>query len=229
MNDDMLILYYYDEDLSDKEKSDIAAALASDKELAARYAELCRDLDGFAAGEAQAPSHVIQRMHDTIDRAARPVLVRTDEPRRSFNPFSFLWGAAVTAALAIGIGIGVFFSTPANDPVPTLGDPFTRGMQVYLQDARDGLSTMPVDNPHERVRLILHIIEQNRLFERAAENNDSQDLARVLRAFEPILIQLAADDLAPETAEDLRAQLAFELSVMLTKLSHASSNEEQTT
>ena len=235
MNDDILILYYYDDGLSDKEKSDIAAALASDKELAARYTELCRDLDGFAADEATAPSHVIQRMHDTIDRVARPVFVRTDEPRRSFNPFSFLWGAAVTAALAIGIGIGVFFSTPGDEPVTTWGDsvtrsdPFTRGMQVYLQDTRDGLEVMPVDNPDERMQLILHIVDQNRLFEQAAVNNDSQDLARVLRAFEPILLQLAADDLTPERAEYLRAQLAFELNVMLTKLSHASSNEEQTT
>ena len=68
-----------------------------------------------------------------------------------------------------------------------------------------------------------------RLFEQAAVNNDAQDLARVLRAFEPILLQLAADDVTPEKAEYLRAQLAFELNVMLTKLSHASSNKEQTT
>ena len=51
----------------------------------------------------------------------------------------------------------------------------------------------------------------------------------MLRAFERILLQLAADDVTPAKAEYLRAQLAFELNVMLTKLSHASSNEEQTT
>ena len=229
MNDDTLILYYYDEISSAKEKSDIAAALAADDELAARYAELCRDLDGLAAGEATAPSHVVQRMHDTIDRIAKPAPERTAAPRRSFNPFSFMWGAAVTAALAIGIGIGVFFATPAEQPVTALGDPFTRGMQVYLKDASDGLAAMPVDNPDERMRLILHIVDQNRLFQQAAVHNDSQDLARVLRAFEPILLQLAADDVTPEKAEYLRAQLAFELNVMLTKLSQASSNEEQTT
>jgi DNA-binding FadR family transcriptional regulator len=59
--------------------------------------------------------------------------------------------------------------------------------------------------------------------------NDSQNLARVLRAFEPILLRLAADDIAPEDAEALRAQLAFELDVMLTKLSRGSSNKTQTT
>ena len=77
--------------------------------------------------------------------------------------------------------------------------------------------------------LVLRIIEQNRMFEVAAEHNNAPKLARVLRAFEPILLQLAANDLAPEDEEALRAQLAFELNVMLTKLSHASSNEEQTT
>ena len=75
----------------------------------------------------------------------------------------------------------------------------------------------------------MHIIDQNRLFERAAEQNDSQKLARVLRAFEPVLLQLAAEDLAPEDAEALRAQLAFELNVMLTKLSRDTSKETHST
>ena len=51
----------------------------------------------------------------------------------------------------------------------------------------------------------------------------------MLRAFEPILLRLAADDIAPEDAEALRAQLAFELNVMLTKLSRKPSKETQTT
>ena len=106
MNDDKLILYYYNDGLSVRERQEIEAALAEDAQLAARYAELCRDLDGLKEEPVNVPSHVVQRMHDSIDRVARPVLV-SQEPRRSFNPFSFVWGAAVTAALAIGIGIGI--------------------------------------------------------------------------------------------------------------------------
>ncbi len=75
--------------------------------------------------------------------------------------------------------------------------------------------------------LVLRIIEQNRMFEHAATSNDAPKLARVLRAFEPILLQLAADDLAPADAEALQAQLAFELNVMLTKLSAESSDDTQ--
>jgi hypothetical protein len=51
----------------------------------------------------------------------------------------------------------------------------------------------------------------------------------VLRAFEPILLRLAATDIAPEDAEALRAQLAFELKIMLTKLERGSSKETHTT
>jgi DNA-binding FadR family transcriptional regulator len=66
------------------------------------------------------------------------------------------------------------------------------------------------------------------MFERAAEQNDSKDLARVLRAFEPILMRLAADDIAAEDAEALQAQLAFELNVMLTKLGRNVSEDTDT-
>jgi hypothetical protein len=73
--------------------------------------------------------------------------------------------------------------------------------------------------------LVLQIIQQNRLFEQAAERNDAGSLARVLRAFEPILLQLAATDIAPEDAVALREQLAFELKVMLTKLERDTSKD----
>ena len=100
---------------------------------------------------------------------------------------------------------------------------------MYLRDAQDELATLSADAGTDRTLLILQIIEQNRLFERAAEQHDSQSLARVLRAFEPILLRLAADDIAPEDAEALRSQLAFELKVMLTKLSRDTSNESLST
>ena len=74
----------------------------------------------------------------------------------------------------------------------------------------------------------LQLIEQNRLFEQAAEHSNAQNLARVLRAFEPILLRLASEDIAPQDAEALREQLAFELQVMLTKLSGTPSEKAET-
>ena len=230
MNDDTLVLYYYNDGLTDAERRQVEAALAADSELAARFEALRKDLGVVAEVEqVKLPPHIRQRMHDSIDRIARPVLVSSPKPSGKFSFMSFVWGTAVTAALAIGIGIGVFFSTPDEIPMVGSGDPFTRGMQVYLQDTRREISAMPTDATADRTRLIMHIVDQNRLFERAAVQNDSQSLARVLRAFEPVLLQLAAEDLAPEAAEALRAQLAFELDVMLTKMARDTSKETHST
>ena len=46
-----------------------------------------------------------------------------------------------------------------------------------------------------------------------------------MRAFEPILLRLAAEDVAPEDAESLREQLAFELKAMLTKYQQSPSED----
>jgi hypothetical protein len=244
MNDDTLILYYYNDGLTDRERRQVESAINTDARVAEQYEALCRQLDDMDEPDVQAvPPHTLQRWHDSIDRAAQQGRISQQKPSKPFNLFSIAWGAAVTAALAIGIGIGMYFSggaTSTSIPVVEVAnlDPsgntavpvaFTRGVIMYLQDTKQELAAMPVDTVADRTMLILQIIEQNRLFERAAEQNNSQSLARVLRAFEPILMRLAADDIAPQDAEALRAQLAFELNVMLTKLSRNTSNETVST
>ena len=242
MHDEKLSLYYYNDGLSGSERRKIEAALNDEPELAARYEELRRQLSRFADIEdPPAPTDAVQRWHDSIDRAARMESNRTRQPGNGFNFMSFFWGAAVTAALAIGIGIGVFFSgngigtSVLNDAVvdaTTMQDAvipaaFTRGLQVHLRDSQREISRLPMESSEDRALLVMGILEQNRLFERAAEQKNSAKLARVLRAFQPILMRLAAEDIAPEDVEALRAQLAFELSVMLTKLSREASEEPQ--
>jgi len=244
MNEDTLILYYYNDGLSDRERRQVETAINTDTAVSAQYEALCRQLNDLSETDAQAvPSHTLQRWHDTIDRAAQQTHIRQQQPPGPFHMFSFAWGAAVTAALAVGIGLGVYFSSgDTNAPIPgitvanvdagaTIAVPaaFTRGVRVHLQDTQQDLADLSLDADADRILLILKIIDQNRLFERAAEQNNSQSVARVLRAFEPILLRLAADDIAPEDAEALRAQLAFELNVMLTKLSRDTSKETQST
>jgi len=236
MNDDTLLLYYYNDGLSSRERRQVDAAINTDPVIAVRYEALCQQLNAMDDPEPHAvPSHTVQRWHDSIDRAAQQSLVSQRQPSGSFNLFSFAWGAAFAATLAIGISIGVYFSAaPLTAPTviaENLAPPgaFTRGVSTYLRDTHQELATLPATTSADRTKLVLQIIEQNRLFERAAEQNNSQSLARVLRAFEPILLRLAADDIAPEDAEALRAQLAFELNVMLTKIARDSSNNSQST
>ena len=239
MNDDTLILYFYNDGLSGSERQTVANALATDTTLAERYRAFCAELGAFGDPQPEAPPpDMVQRWHDTVDRAAgMEVQLR---PKPGVHSWSFLLGVAVTAALALGIGIGYFIAddeiaTPvieelvADDPaiIPDSSNPFLRGLQVHLRKSERGLSEMPGGVSTDRTMLIMNIIEQNRIFERAAERNDSASLARVLRAFELVLVQLAADDIAPKDAEALRAKLLFELNVMLTKLAQQPSDEPQ--
>jgi hypothetical protein len=243
MNDDTLLLYYYDDGLSPEERRDVEAAIAADMSVKARYEQLRLELDNLDTGsDVAAPTHMVERWHDSIDRAARREFAQMRMVPGSFSPMSFFWGAALTAALAIGIGIGVLMSgSPVETPngsTVALVEPamttqesgaFTRGLQVHLRDTQQNIAELPVQSAEDSALLVLQIIQQNRLFERAAEKNNSDSLARVLRAFEPILLRLAADDIAPEDANALRRQLAFELNVMLTKIERDTSKETHTT
>ena len=241
MNDDKLTLYYYKDGLTQGERLEVTHALAADAELAARYKTLSNELSQFEDAETETvPTDMMQRFHNTIDRAAN--MERRAAPQKSppVHFWSFFWGAAITATLALGIGIGVWFSgdvdqtageplivdiTPQSDIVPVV---FQRSMQNYLRESQREITELPMNAEADRLILILRLIDQNRLFEKAAVQNNSPKLARVLRAFEPILVQLASDDIAPEDAEALRAQLAFELNVMLTKLTRDTSDGRQT-
>ena len=189
------------------------------------------------------PDDMLQRFHDAIDSAAKIERGRNRDKSGSLHFMSFFWGAAVTAALALGVGIGVWIAGDQGSTTTTLtaGDPqngpgveavpvaFQRSIQNYLRQSEREISVLPIDAEADRVLLIARIIEQNRWFEKAAAQNNSDDLARVLRAFEPILVRLAADDITPEEAEALRAKLSFELNVMLTKLAYETSEEQEIT
>jgi len=238
MNDDTLILYYYNDGLAEHERREVEAALRDDPDLARRYSDLKRQLERFDATETEpVPRDMRARFHDTIERAARLEQGHNDSKPGFLHLPSFIWGTAVTAALVVGVGIGVLL--PDGDPVEPAGviemvgtpernssTAFTRGLQVHLRDSQQGIASLAVDDDADRALLILQMIQQNRIFERAAQQNDAADLARVLRAFEPILLRLAAADISPEDAEALRSKLAFELNVMLTKLSRDESDEQ---
>jgi hypothetical protein len=232
MNDDLLTLYYYKDGLTEAELREVQSALEKDPALRARYERLCHDLAQFDAEDTVAvAADVTARWHDSIDRAARIERQRERPAGHLLHP-SFAWGTGVAAALAIGIGLGFYLSGQRQpeqvidpgmvvDLVPETRSPsiaFARGLQVHLQESRQELAALPVDASEERAMLIMHMIQQNRLFERAAEQNDASDLARVLRAFEPILMRLAMNELPPGDTEALQAQLAFELNVTLTRL-----------
>jgi hypothetical protein len=187
-----------------------------------------------------APPHLKQQWHDAIDSASAVERGKTRPAGSPWHPASMFLGMAIAATLALGIGIGYFLADEGSDdyvqdvrvadiqmPANEVPGSLSRGLQVHFRDSREQL--LGLNDTADQTSLVLQIIDQNRLFESAANNSNSPKLARVLRAFEPILLRLAADDLAPADAEALRAQLAFELNVVLTKLAAESSDDSLTT
>ena len=240
MNDETLTFYYYDDGLTRGEREQVARLLAADPVVAQRYQEICQQLDGLGelgeSTKASPPSDMVERWHIGLDRAIRAEVAVSKKP--VIHTGSFLWGAAITAALAIGIGIGVFISTDsptefAGSGVLTASNAdssaFIRGLKVHLRDTEQGLSMTPLEATADRSQVITNIIEQNRRFAKVARINDAQGLARVLRAFELTLVRLAADDITLEEAQALQQKLLFELKFVLTKLASRPSNQQLST
>lgn len=248
MNDDSLILYYYEDGLDDAERARVATALARDPALAERYRALCHSLERFAEPPAvQAPAAAVARWHRSIDRAAgmESGATRGSNPGRNrrWHFPSFAWGA-LAAVIVLGIAVRLWFgnteapltSAPQEEMIADDGSPalravpvsFSRGLAVHLRDSRQDLLRLAEDGDADRRDLLRDIVRQNRQFERAALDNNAEDVARVLRAFEPILLQLANEDLSEEDAAALKSKLLFELNVMLTKMSAGESQDAQT-
>ena len=244
-NDETLLLYYYNDGLSKAERAKVADALAADESLAKRYTRISEALGRLPDEPATAlASDQLQRFHDTIEKAAnRTASAEQRRPRQTYI-WSFLLGAMATAAIVAAIGFSTLlnpgttetglpqsvdltpavYSTPSNNP-----DALRRGLQVYFRDSRTDLARLSTETDAERTAMIMSLIEQNRRYEKLASQNASPELARVLRAFEPILLRLAADDISAEDSELLRSKLGFELNVMLTKLTQEASENTQST
>jgi hypothetical protein len=245
ITEETLLLYFYDE-LEPDHRVAVEAALRNDAGLASRYAVLSAELAGWRSsqGPAVVPAEVTARWRASIERAASvagtPARTRTPIPR--FRLFGSV--VALAAALAIGIAVGVRLDRPVTSnpatgtsiagnegtAVGAIPASFIRGLEAYLQESQWEIARLPLVNNEndERAALIMQLIQQNRAFERIAEQSNAPNLARVLRAFEPILLKLANENIAPSDAQSLRDQLGFELKVTLTKLEQATSEEVPT-
>ncbi len=240
-SEDKLTLYYYGE-LDLAQKSELEEILRHDAACARRYQRLCDELESLSVTEEeQAPPQAVARWHAALDTAISREQRTTTQKKPWFDISSFVWGTAVTATLVVGFSIGVWYSdttavntlseTGTAHDVPenstTVPISFARGLHAHLKQSHADIRDNTIDD--QTSVLLLEIVRQNRLFERAADANNSPQLARVLRSFEPILLQLASDELTQGDADALRSQLAFELNVMLTKLQRDTSEQSHST
>jgi len=214
ISDDDLLLYYYRDGLDPTERARVATALARDPELAQRLHRLVAQLDTAAEmPDVPVPAHIQQRWQAALTARARP---------RS----SFRWQAiaATVALLAVLLTVWVSMKPApeqvarATSPSAATPDPavYERGLRWHLATTEQRLAKLDSAQPDERARLIAAIVEQNRMYALAADRANEPQLARVLRAFTPILESLT-DERRETSAGDI-AQLSFELRVMQARL-----------
>ncbi|HUQ10967.1 MAG TPA: hypothetical protein VM146_11685 [Steroidobacteraceae bacterium] len=225
ISDEDLLLYYYRE-LEADERARISAALAEQPELAQRLHKLVARLDTVAATpEVPVPASVQQRWQSALDGAVRGDS-RAAPSRRTFTNPRWLAMAAGLAVVALAVTFQVMqprtsglaqIEPPGSEaPAAVEGAAYENGLKFHLASTERQIAALGEATPEERARLIETIIAQNRLYALAAERAGEPQLARVLRAFTPIL-----DDLAHgrgETTAANVAQLSFELRVMQARL-----------
>ena len=100
---------------------------------------------------------------------------------------------------------------------------FKQVMRAYLKQAETQLVSLDATQNGQRAALLDEIISRNRLYVLAAQRSQAPELARVLRAFEPVLNTLADPEATPAQITLAQQQLVFEMGAMLTKLSPVAS------
>ncbi len=232
VSDDELVLYLYDDGLDPAHRAELTRRLRSDLDLARRYQQLRAELSALPAGTEQRPADAaMARWKLRLDqRAAAPVPPRSAAHWR----MAFAGATLVLLGVAVGTRLGEQATVAAPAPVPAVaaaesaGPALSRGLSSYLGDARLVLADLPADDPQRRRELVDEIIEQNRMYARAAQAQGDERLARVLRAFEPVLLALAEPPSAADGDLGARSQIDFELGILQTKLTRSPSKIVQT-
>lgn len=238
ISDDDLLLYHYRE-LDAADRARIGAALTEQPDLARRLHTLVAKLDAAAVvPDVPVPAEIHLRWKTALEREVIRTNVGDARAARRPRPFATRqWLIAATVA-GLAILLGIQFSqspvTPlANDPAPTAEaiDPaaYERGLKWHLASTEQKLAGLDGASPEERARLLEAISSQNRMYALAADRAGEPQLARVLRAFAPILESLSQDGGDSSAA---LAQLSFELRVMQGRLgaeAHAAADSGPTT
>ncbi|MEO8061163.1 MAG: hypothetical protein ABI821_00295 [Pseudomonadota bacterium] len=228
ITDDDLLLYYYRDGLDAAERARIGEALAAQPELAQRFHRLVARLDAAAAiPDVPVPAETQKRWRTALEQAANNQPARA--PREIRRPLvDMRWLASAAVVLLAIVSVFQFtrqptapqtaeVTTPTNQATAGEGgvSAYERGLKSHLATTEQQLALLENATPEDRKRLIETIVEQNRIYALAAERAGEPQLARVLRAFSPVLESLQKDK--GDSTGDV-AQLAFELRVMQGRL-----------
>jgi anti-sigma-K factor RskA len=236
VSEELLLARYWQLDLSAEQIHEIDTLIESDAELRERWEQLGMDLTVLKrTEESAAPADTVRRLQQQLRLRADSEAFKSSQRSKLWpwqNIFKFA-GTFVAGAAAVLLWVN---ATRAPGPAPI-------GNEVALE-----LPTQPADSPHrlslQAVRL--HVTETQALLQRTARGDGEQkqlleeaiaqnqslqlqalkqgqsDLARVLAALQPVLVELAKAE-STESSSGLVEQFEFESQALLTKLQARSS------
>lgn len=250
ITDDALVLYFYNDGLSSGERDQIERELEQDTQLSQRYSQLVKDMGRVSlyastniatVDKSQWARALDARIDSSIKQSS------SGQSKRHIGSDRKLAIAATVLVFIAGWFLGgMFTQVPSEvDINPRVAvrsgesadllavrqsnsqQSLIRGIAAHFKDTQSQLASMDENNTVERDALIQAIVVQNRFFLEAARNNGADDLARLLRAFEPLLVSLSSSSQGqPRSKQQISDQLEFELGATLTKLDRKTSNNK---
>ena len=191
-----------------------------------------RDLNNLSQPEdVVPPTEAFNAWHETLNNASAKQSHRRLFSGRWAKNLGIGLSAATIAAVGVMVGLSM---SPPDSPVDARTDlaatsPSDGSLRAaaFVRQTSLDVSALSDVSEEERDRLIEDIIVRNRLYIRAAESNQSSDLARALRAFEPVLRDLANANVGEAAYDRTSEQLKFELGVLQTRFERRPLNNQQ--
>lgn len=237
ISDALLIEFYCDQHqdiaMDSALRMEINAALCTSHELAARYADIERQMQDLRLRHQAdlMPESTRLRLERNFARH-----VRLQE--KPSQPLRWRWlmaAAGVGAVMAItlqNIAQPMREGALAQEAVPqaTLANPALDPLKPYsahMLDAQMVLANLGSAPRAEQRRLLEELIAQNRAFAQRADAQGLPEVRRVLQALEPVLTELSRVHASPER-QQLLEQLDFETRILANRWHSAPAQSAQT-
>ncbi len=227
MTDDELLLFHFSDGLPNERYEQIRIALEGDADLRDRLAKLRADLLSLKPADVEIPAAVQRRLQlklqqfNTATRPpARAPFWQTARKQSTWLIPAFTAGAG--ALLMWFYTQGIAPNTPnltVEHDAPTSGLEQTvsfAALRGHLLQTQALLESFDPNDSQERA-LLAEIITQNQNYAARAQRLGRADLARVLRALEPVLVEVETIQ-EPAARAGLIEQFEFEANSLQTKL-----------
>ncbi len=230
LTDEQLLARYWQLDLSAEEIRQIDALIASDASVLARWRAIQCDLALLKPqSDVNIAPATLKRLQQQLRLHAQSGLAKPQWPK--FAATSAAGAAAVLLWMSLprtpmqNIGgttdIAIVSPVPAGQSSKELNRVSLRAVSLHLMEAQAMLARTDYQQTEQR-ELLADVLAQNQSFQQRAAQQGQADLARVLAALQPVLIELAKADQA-ELRGGLIEQFEFESHALLTKLQQRSS------